>query len=101
MNLTTDEDEKQQTQEKIVRRPNPILYPTTNRVRTITTISPGTKRWIVSLSMLEDLRGFCYTDAPRDDELLWAVEGVRKVINEYLTERIRISIAEGNAMNAL
>ena len=75
--------------------------PTTNRVRTITTISPGTKRWIVALAMLEDLRGFCYADAPRDDELLRAVEGVRKVINEYLTEQIRISIAEGNAMNAL
>lgn len=75
--------------------------PTTNRVRTITTISPGTKRWIVALAMLEDLRGFCYTDAPRDDELLRAVEGVRKVINEYLTEQIRISVAEGNAMNAL
>lgn len=26
--------------------------------------------------MLEDLRGFCYTDAPRDDELLRAIEGV-------------------------
>lgn len=75
--------------------------PTTNRVRTITTISPGTKRWIVALAMLEDLRGFCYTDTPRDDKLLRAVEGVRKVINEYLTEQIRISVAEGNAMNAL
>lgn len=75
--------------------------PTTNRVRTITTISPKTKRWIIALAMLEDLRGFCHTDAPRDDELLRAVEGVRKVINEYLTEQIRISIAEGNAMNAL
>ena len=51
--------------------------------------------------MLEDFRGFCYTDAPRDDELLRAVEGVRKVINEYLTEQIHISVAEGNAMNAL
>lgn len=75
--------------------------PTTNRMRTITTISPKTKRWIIALAMLEDLRGFCYTDAPRDDELLRAVEGVRKVINEYLTEQIRISVAEGNAMNAL
>ena len=75
--------------------------PTTERVRTITTISPGTKRWIVALAMLEDLRGFCYTDAPRDDELLRAIEGVRKVINEYLTERIQISVAEGNALNAL
>ncbi len=75
--------------------------PTTNRVRTITTISPETKRWIVALAMLEDLRGFCYTDAPRDDELLRAVEGVRKVINEYLTEQIRISIAEGNAWNKI
>ena len=75
--------------------------PTTERVRTITTISPGTKRWIVALAMLEDLRGFCYTDAPRDDELLRAIEGVRTVINEYLTERIHISVAEGNAMNAL
>lgn len=75
--------------------------PTTNRVRTITTISPVTKRWIVALAMLEDLRGFCYTDAPRDDELLRAVEGVRKVINEYLTEQIRISVAEGNAWNKI
>lgn len=75
--------------------------PTTERVRTITTISPKTKRWIVALAMLEDFRGFCYTDASRDDELLWAVEDVRKVINKYLTEQIRISVAEGNAMNAL
>ena len=75
--------------------------PTSNRVQDITTISPGTKRWIVALAMLEDLRGFCYTDAPRDDELLRAIEGVRKVINEYLTEQIRISVAEGNVMNAL
>lgn len=75
--------------------------PTTNRVRAITTISSGTKQWIVALAMLEDLRGFCYTDVPRDDELLRAVEDVRKVINKYLTEQIRISVAEGNAMNAL
>ncbi len=51
--------------------------------------------------MLEDLRGFCYTKNRRDDELLRAVKGVRKVINEYLTEQIRISVAEGNAMNKI
>lgn len=62
--------------------------PTTERVRTVTTISSETKRWIVALAMLEDLWGFCYTDTLRDDELLRAIKDVRKVINKYLTERV-------------
>lgn len=72
-------------------------------MRNASGISDSTRKWLVALGMIQDLRDHCYRSyqqirkegyplVDRDKELLDALQEVRDVVNLYLTDQIRISL---------
>lgn len=74
-----------------------------SRVEAVIGISDPTRKWLIALAMLHDLRQYAntaywdikeagYPIKDHDAELLDAINNVRKVLNNYLTEQIQMSI---------
>ena len=74
-----------------------------SKMENATIISDATRRWLVALGMVQDVREYCihsqtesknegYPIYDRDKELLEAVKGLQLVINKYLIDQINMSI---------